>query len=557
MRPAGFGIALSGGGFRASFFHLGVLARLAEIDALRSMEILSTVSGGSILGGALYLKLKRLLESKEDGEIRRQDYLQCLRELERDFLEGVQTNVRMRALASLPANARMAVSLDYSRSDRLAELYDRTFYRPLLHPHRDQPVLMRDLLIRPRGESVDAKNVNQTRSAKVPMLFVNATTLNTGRHWIFTPTWMGERFDAWRSAEELGDVNGILKGLPYSEAKEEKYRDLSLGVAVAASACIPGLFMPLALSTLYPKWRAQLVDGGVHDNQGISILNENRCSSVLVSDGSGLMGDIPSPLPFIPDVLARTFSISMDRIRDLAMGDVLARAQNGTRPGLIFHLREGIPLAQIEPQRKVNSRADAPSEPRTTEYGVHVEFQKLLSQIRTDLDAFSDIEADALMANGYLIAERRLVVDDALSRRLGLSQFPPRSECQFRFSWIFGELAAPKTRTRRVIATGSRRFLKLLSLIAPLRLWLVPILALLAYAIWKGQVWSWNVSIAAHEVLAALVLAVLLTFNELRLFVQKLIVGLFTVTIGWAFSVIYLGTGSRVYLWYGRRGRRT
>jgi predicted acylesterase/phospholipase RssA len=79
MRPAGFGIALSGGGFRASFFHLGVLARLAEIDALRSMEILSTVSGGSILGGALYLKLKRLLESKEDGEIRRQDYLQCLR----------------------------------------------------------------------------------------------------------------------------------------------------------------------------------------------------------------------------------------------------------------------------------------------------------------------------------------------------------------------------------------------------------------------------------------------------------------------------------------------
>ncbi|MFY9941517.1 MAG: tetratricopeptide repeat-containing protein, partial [Desulfobacterales bacterium] len=35
------GLALSGGGFRASLFHLGVLARLAEMDVLRSVEVLS------------------------------------------------------------------------------------------------------------------------------------------------------------------------------------------------------------------------------------------------------------------------------------------------------------------------------------------------------------------------------------------------------------------------------------------------------------------------------------------------------------------------------------
>ena len=45
-----WGLALSGGGFRASFFHLGVLARLAEMDLLRRVEVISTVSGGSIIG---------------------------------------------------------------------------------------------------------------------------------------------------------------------------------------------------------------------------------------------------------------------------------------------------------------------------------------------------------------------------------------------------------------------------------------------------------------------------------------------------------------------------
>jgi predicted acylesterase/phospholipase RssA len=49
------GLALSGGGFRAAFFHVGVLARLADVEAL------SCVSGGSILGALYYLELRREL----------------------------------------------------------------------------------------------------------------------------------------------------------------------------------------------------------------------------------------------------------------------------------------------------------------------------------------------------------------------------------------------------------------------------------------------------------------------------------------------------------------
>ena len=55
------GLALSGGGFRASFYHLGVLARLAELDVLRHVDVLSCVSGGSIVGACYWLMLRNRL----------------------------------------------------------------------------------------------------------------------------------------------------------------------------------------------------------------------------------------------------------------------------------------------------------------------------------------------------------------------------------------------------------------------------------------------------------------------------------------------------------------
>ncbi len=49
----GQGLALSGGGYRASLFHLGVTRRLHELGALQNITRLSSVSGGSILAGFL------------------------------------------------------------------------------------------------------------------------------------------------------------------------------------------------------------------------------------------------------------------------------------------------------------------------------------------------------------------------------------------------------------------------------------------------------------------------------------------------------------------------
>ncbi|NJN47953.1 MAG: hypothetical protein HC808_17390 [Candidatus Competibacteraceae bacterium] len=83
------GLALSGGGFRAALFHVGILAKLAELDVLKQVAFISTVSGGSIIGAYYYLKVKQLLEGRRaDGLLpSRAAYIQLVQELEIEFLQ--------------------------------------------------------------------------------------------------------------------------------------------------------------------------------------------------------------------------------------------------------------------------------------------------------------------------------------------------------------------------------------------------------------------------------------------------------------------------------------
>jgi predicted acylesterase/phospholipase RssA len=230
------GLALSGGGFRASLFHLGVLSRLAELDLLRQVEVISTVSGGSILGGLYCLEVKNLLEKKSDEDITQQDYIELVDSVMGQFVAVVQRNIRMRAYADPVGMLRMAFDRAFTRSDRLAQLYDALLFAPaaernptlaqVIRSRRpDLRVRMTDLRIVPRGATPEfqPKRDNRTRNAKVPMLYVNATCLNTGRRWLFTPTWMGERFGPARKNDS--DVNAVLKGFYYEDASD-KYRNL-------------------------------------------------------------------------------------------------------------------------------------------------------------------------------------------------------------------------------------------------------------------------------------------------------------------------------------------
>src|SRR5262249_46134027 len=60
---AGLGLALSGGGFRATLFHAGALLRLNQLGYLERLDRISSVSGGSITAGMLALKWDNLKSS--------------------------------------------------------------------------------------------------------------------------------------------------------------------------------------------------------------------------------------------------------------------------------------------------------------------------------------------------------------------------------------------------------------------------------------------------------------------------------------------------------------
>jgi len=62
----GIGLALSGGGFRATLFHCGALWRLNELGYLQKLARVSSVSGGSITAGLLGLKWPKLHRSAEE-----------------------------------------------------------------------------------------------------------------------------------------------------------------------------------------------------------------------------------------------------------------------------------------------------------------------------------------------------------------------------------------------------------------------------------------------------------------------------------------------------------
>ena len=578
------GLALSGGGFRASLFHLGVLARLAEADVLRFVETLSTVSGGSIVGAHYYLEVQRLLEGQPDRTITREHYIRIVRRVQRMFFRGVRRNLRMRALSSLGSNLRMMVTESYTRSSRLGELYERELYASVADGKHDRDRTMAQLRVIPAPPQANLrfnpKFSNWRRRAKVPVLLLNSASLNSGHNWQFTATWMGEPPGLFDANTDI-DANVRYRRLYYHEAPTEELRHYRLGHAVAASACVPGLFEPLVLSGLYPGRTVRLVDGGVHDNQGVEALLDEGCTLVLCSDAAGQMGDLSRPSDTVVGVPLRSTSILQDRVREAEHQDLRARVENHALRGLFFiHLKKGltvVPLDWIDCKdpARVPQRSFA-----TTDYGVDRDVQRLLAGIRTDLDSFTEVEAYALMASGYLMAEgelRALQAEHARSGSLGAwGDFlvdAPRGRWPFlRLADLMRQPPDSADSRRQDLATqlraGSGLFFKVWKLVPALRLSALTAATALvvtgicvAFQTWDSPLRAprWQVTVG-HAVLflllliAATVYPVLKWLNPnraLRGYLTKALVAV----VGWIASNTHLRLFDPLYLGRGRLRR--
>jgi len=395
------GLAFSGGGFRASLFHIGVLAKLAEFDLLRDVEVISCVSGGSVIGAFYYLELKKLLKS---GQTKHEDYLRLVRDVETKFLQGVQKNVRTRIALSPRGGWKMAVKSGYSRSDVIAELYQNHFYDHTAEEGKEPARFMSDLTVQPaefNGQKFNPKYDNWRLSAKVPMLVLNATTMNTGHNWQFTATWMGE------SPQAISDTIDAIpryRRMYYDKDAPDDHKKIPIGLAVGASACVPALFEPIALRNLYPDRTVRLVDGGVHDNQGLSSLLEQNCRVILISDASGQFQEQRIPGGSVGESLGNSNSVLQARVREAQFDQLSALRRAGAIQGAMFiHLTKDLDADPVSwvggPKLPVNKSDD------NTSYGIDRHIQRKLAAVRTDLDSFSDAEAYALMTSGYRMTE--------------------------------------------------------------------------------------------------------------------------------------------------------
>ncbi|HWC96708.1 MAG TPA: patatin-like phospholipase family protein [Candidatus Sulfopaludibacter sp.] len=396
------GLALSGGGFRASLYHIGVLARLAELDMLRHVEVISSVSGGSILGAYYYLELRHLLQTKLDTAITRQDYVDLVKRVESGFLAGVQRNIRLRMMLEPGSNWKVLTSRSTTTA-RLADLYERELYSRVNDEFQNSPQrYIQDLVVAPAGtqpgDTFSPRYDNWKRCHKVPILILNATALNTCHNWQFTATYMGE--PPIRTIDTKIDGNDRLRRMYYDQAPPQ-YRRVRLGQAVAASACVPGLFDPLMLEPLYPDYTAKLVDGGVYDNQGVASLLGEDCTVLLVSDASGQTAVEKEPGGERIGVSLRANNVLMARSRQEGYQLLSALNDAGLLRGLAYvHLKKDLDARSIDWLGCSDPTAPEPKNILTT-YGVRKDVQAALAAIRTDLDAFSNTEADALMLSGY------------------------------------------------------------------------------------------------------------------------------------------------------------
>lgn len=288
------GLCLSGGGYKAVMFHAGALARLNELGALRKIDRVSSVSGGSIAAGLLAIRWQAL--DFEDG-IARGFQTEILAPLIRLCLKA---NIDQVAIAG-------GVLSPFERAvDKVEAAYDKWLYKG---------ASLSDLPDEERG--------------KAPRFVFNATNvaLNTL-----------ERF----SKAHVRD----------HRVGEWANPDLPLARIVAASSAFPPVLSPLAIMPPRPlsamvgadrnhapyNERLDLCDGGAYDNLGIETIWK-RCRTILVSNAGDPFDETPSPPDDWGSQLRRTVSMIHRQAENNRMRMLILLARGGHRTVALWNLR--------------------------------------------------------------------------------------------------------------------------------------------------------------------------------------------------------------------------
>lgn len=289
----GTALCLSGGGFRAMLFHVGVVWRLNDAGWLPRFDRVSSVSGGSITAGLLAARWSQL-NFDERGVARRFEELVAA-----PLDEFAQRKVDSPAILSGLALPGVSIG------ERVASIYrERLFGDTTLQELPDSP-----------------------------RFIINATNLETGSLVLFSKQAVSD----W----EVGSV-------PNPE--------LRLAVAVAASSAFPPFLSPYVLDLSDSPWETQpgnvhtgpefrrklsLSDGGVYDNLGLETA-WRRCHRIVASDAGGRLTVEGDPHDDWGRHMVRVLKVVDGQVRTLRRRQLQDALDRGDRDGAYISIRSSL-----------------------------------------------------------------------------------------------------------------------------------------------------------------------------------------------------------------------
>ncbi len=417
--------ALSGGGFRATFFHAGVLRALVRLGLKDRIKVVSSVSGGSITNALFGIRFDEIGTVEDFDRLVLEPLVAFSRRNPRNVLLCYRAlnlwNQVIAGVGSLLGAFGTPLALFSSRanSQLFMEQLDAILF---------EYKTLADL----------SKNVR---------IILNATNLNNGKRF---------RFDN----EDFGD---------YSIGYSYEINHLTLALAVTASACFPGLFSPIKMDLRGYKFYLRndqkrdvespnmvpnfvcLSDGGIFDNLGYfslaSEINRGRDAFVLISDAAnGFLSNNEEyrffgALPRIKDVLMEQVS---NRDRQTIMGKLLDKSDKGWS-GLYFKMEKSCKWFRESLPGKGAPSSGLPI------FGWSDSTVSKIAQIRTDLDEFSDAEVKALVYHGETVTETTFARwhNDAYKAIAGVAGYSPPSPPESPEKDIFEGLVSSHNRIKR------------------------------------------------------------------------------------------------------------
>ena len=252
------GVAMSGGGSRASVFSAAVMEALWEHGYIDLVTHISSVSGGSLAGAyfAANLPACGALSSTDEQDV-------CWRE----FFAGYKLAMRSHFFKSMAS--RQTSKFRFASNTRLAISLQETLDAQFLNGMTF-------------GDLADKNASMVSDGVFPPVLMVNATSYDNGRRLVFSNMCLSENLPATANdfgRSPLDDPALRGHGIAPPGCNLPAPQDMPLSLAVTTSAAFPGFVGPITIEV--PATCAgdgleywHLADGGLADNSGLDSIDE-------------------------------------------------------------------------------------------------------------------------------------------------------------------------------------------------------------------------------------------------------------------------------------------